>query len=130
MADAKKPCVLIVEDEYPILKGVAAKFAIEGFEVLSAQDGKDGLHLALTKHPDMILMDYRMPVMDGFEALARLRGDRWGKDAKVIMWTNSFGLETKARAQQFKVLDFIVKSDMEYRDVIARVRQLLSAAAA
>lgn len=120
---AKK--ILIVEDEPPILNGIADKFTFEGFTSIKAKDGKEGLKLALEQHPDLILLDYRMPNTDGFVLLEKLRDDEWGKNARVIMWSNSHGADTVNRAKQLGVLDFLIKSDWEYKDVVRRAREAL-----
>lgn len=127
MNDSKGQKILIVEDEGPILKGITLKFLLEGFVVISADDGETGLEKALNEHPDMILLDYRMPNMDGFDVLLRLRNDAWGKTAKVIMWSNSHSNEIKDRASSLGVLDFLVKSEWEYKDIVRKVREKLAA---
>ncbi len=123
--DTQKKKILIVEDETPILNGIADKFEFEGFIALRAHNGKEGLEQALKEHPDLILLDYRMPNFDGFYLLENLRKDEWGKTANAIMWSNSHSTGTVERAKNFTVADFLVKSDWEYRDVVKRVREIL-----
>lgn len=117
--------ILIIEDDLPILKGIADKFELEGFSVISAKDGEEGLSYALKERPDLIILDYRMPKMDGFAMLEKLRADEWGKTALVIMWSNSYSSDTKNRAKALGAIDFLVKSDWEYKDVVRKVRQVL-----
>ena len=59
-----------------------------GYLVESAYNGEEGLQKALQEHPDIILLDIRMPKMDGITMLSQLRKDAWGEDAKVIILTN------------------------------------------
>jgi two-component system alkaline phosphatase synthesis response regulator PhoP len=80
--------VLIIEDEIAFLKLMGDQLTKDGYEVIKADDGKKGLDTALSKHPDLILLDLRLPVMDGLTVLAELRKDAWGKGAKVIVLTN------------------------------------------
>lgn len=117
--------VLIVEDELPILNGISDKFTYEGFSVLKAKDGQDGLDKALKDHPDLILLDNLMPNTDGFYLLENLRKDEWGKNARVIMWSNSHDARTQYRAKKLGTLYFMVKSDWEYKDVVRKVREIL-----
>lgn len=117
--------VLIVEDEAPILNGISDKFTHEGFLALKAKDGQEGLDMALKNHPDMILLDNLMPNTDGFYLLENLRKDEWGKNALVIMWSNSHDAGTSERAKELKVVDFMVKSEWEYRDVVKKVKEAL-----
>lgn len=117
--------VLIIEDELSILNGISDKFEHEGFLVTKAVNGKDGLEKALADHPDFIIVDNLMPNTDGFYFLENIRKDEWGKDALVVMWSNSHDSTTMARAKKIGILDFMIKSDWEYRDVVKKVREYL-----
>ena len=123
--DTEQKKILIIEDEISILNGISDKFTYEGFLVFKAKDGQDGLDKALKEHPDFILVDNLMPNTDGFYFLENLRKDEWGKNAKVIMWSNSHDSTTIARAKKIGILDFMIKSEWEYRDVVKKVREIL-----
>lgn len=125
--DTSQQKVLIIEDEVSILNGISDKFALEGFFVIKAVNGKDGLDKALKDHPDFIIVDNLMPNTDGFYFLENLRKDKWGKNALVIMWSNSHDSNTIDRAKKIGILDFMVKSEWEYRDVVKKVREYLDA---
>ena len=117
--------VLIVEDERSILNGISDKFTHEGFLVFKATNGREGLDSAFKDHPDFILLDNLMPDTDGFYFLENLRKDEWGKNARVIMWSNSHDSTTIARAKNIGILDFMIKSEWEYRDVVKKVRDII-----
>jgi len=117
--------ILIVDDEAPILNGISDKFTHEGFAVVKAIDGQDGLDKALLEHPDFILLDNLMPNASGFYFLENLRKDAWGKSARVIMWSNSHDSTTIAKAKELGALDFMIKSDWEYRDIVKKVNAAL-----
>jgi len=123
--DTPQRKVLIIEDELSILNGISDKFAHEGFFVIRATNGQGGLDSALKDHPDFILVDNLMPNTDGFYFLENLRKDKWGKNARVIMWSNSQDSATIARAKKIGVLDFMIKSDWEYRDIVKKVKGIL-----
>lgn len=116
--------ILIIEDEMAILNGISDKFVHDGFLTLKAIDGKDGLNKALKEHPDFILVDNLMPNFDGFYFLENLRKDNWGKTSKVIMWSNSHDSSTIDRAKKIGILDFMIKSEWEYRDIVKKVREV------
>lgn len=122
MGTAQKT-ILIIEDEISILNGISDKFTHEGFIVTKAMNGQDGLDKALKDHPDFIIVDNLMPNTDGFYFLENLRKDTWGKNALVIMWSNSHDSRTVARAKKIGILDFMIKSEWEYRDVVQKVRE-------
>jgi len=83
-----KKTILIIEDELPMLKALSDKFTLEGFEILEAKDGAEGLKVATSQKPDLIILDIFMPVMDGKVMFEKLRGDVWGKTVPVIILTN------------------------------------------
>jgi len=83
-----KKTILIIEDELPMLKALSDKFTLEGFEILEAKDGAEGLKVATSKKPDLIILDIFMPVMDGKTMFEKLRQDAWGKNVPVIILTN------------------------------------------
>ncbi len=114
--------VLIVEDEVAILNGISDKFTHEGFVVIKAINGQDGLTKALKEHPDFIVLDNLMPNTDGFYFLEHLRRDKWGKKVPVIMWSNIHDSRTIHRARKLGIIEFMVKSDWEYRDLVAKVK--------
>lgn len=93
--------------------------------MLEAKNGEEGLEVALREHPDLILLDIIMPVMDGMTMLARLREDLWGKDAKVIMLTNLSDNEKVAETIAHGTYDYLVKSDWKLEDVVKKVRERL-----
>ena len=83
-----KYTLLIVEDEGAQRKILHDYLIEKGFLVLEARDGVEGLQTAIDKHPDVILLDVRMPRMDGMTMMHKLREDSWGKNAAIIILTN------------------------------------------
>lgn len=84
MADRK---VLVVDDEIHIVHVVAIKLRNNGYEVIAADNGAEGLKLALAEKPDIIVTDYQMPVMTGIELVEQLRQNEDTKDTPVIILT-------------------------------------------
>lgn len=118
MKDKNK--ILIVEDDAALLNALRDQFTREGFEVVVAKNGEEGLEVALREHPDLILLDIVMPVMDGMTMFANLRKDAWGKNAKVTILTNLSDV-----AVAHGSYDYLVKSDWKIEDVVNRVRERL-----
>jgi DNA-binding response OmpR family regulator len=117
--------ILIIEDEIPILNILSNKLTREGFTVLTAKDGKQGLELALAKHPALILLDIILPVMDGITMLKKLHADPWGKNAQVVMLTNLGDSQSVANALELGSHDFLVKADWTIEDVVQIARDKL-----
>ena len=97
----------------------------EGFQVLKAEDGKEALALTLQEHPDLILLDLLMPVMDGVSMLKALREDAWGKTAHVIVLTNLGETEKREEVTALGVKDFLVKVDWKVEDVIQKIKETI-----
>ena len=117
---------LIVEDELPYQKLLHDQLDVNGYEVIQANDGKKGLSLANKEHPDLILLDVRMPEMDGMTMLHELRKDSYGKSVKIIVLTN---LEPNDELIK-KVIDnkpsyYLVKSDIKLTDLLDKIKELL-----
>ena len=125
MAEVKKT-ILIIEDEESLLQALKDKISRENHcNILEAKNGKEGLEMALKKHPDLILLDIIMPVMDGMTMLKKLREDKWGKDAKVIILSNLSDAEKASESLEQGVHDYLVKTDWHIDDVVKKVRGTL-----
>jgi two-component system cell cycle response regulator len=101
--------ILTVDDSKTIRLIVAKAFQPFDCMVLEADNGVVGLAVASREKPDLILLDYTMPVMDGFEVLARLRSDPDLKATPVIMLTAEAGRDTVIRIAQLGVRDYLIK---------------------
>jgi DNA-binding response OmpR family regulator len=117
--------ILIVEDESSLLKVLCDRLALEGFTVLAAKDGKEALEKAFSEHPDLILLDIVLPLVDGITVLKKIHADPWGKHAKVIMLTNLSDAQNVADALTLGSYNFLVKSDWKIEDVVKVVRDML-----
>ena len=117
--------ILIVEDEEAVREALVDTFTREGFDVLSAKNGKEGLDSALSKHPDLILLDIVMPIMDGITMAKQLRQDEWGKHVPIILLTNLSDVEHVASAVENDMYDFLVKTDWTLDSVVTTVKERL-----
>jgi DNA-binding response OmpR family regulator len=117
--------ILIVEDEQPLLKVLADKFNEENEEVITARNGQEGLASALENHPDLILLDLKMPVMGGNDMLAKLRQDAWGVDVPVIILSNLNDSTSISDSMNNKITKYFVKSDWKLEDVVQAVKEML-----
>ena len=120
--------VLIVEDEPDVLLLLENRVRGAGHEVMSASDGERGLELALEERPDLVILDWMMPKLDGIEVLERLRADGPGRDIKVLMLTARSQQKDVERAFAAGADDYIVKP-FSSRELIERIAALLTAAA-
>lgn len=118
--------ILIAEDDKVLLNLMRDQLTAEGFEVLGAVNGKDGLDLALKAHPDLILVDIMMPIMDGMEMTEKIREDAWGKNVDIIVLTNLNSDSKVAAFLEKGAYDYLLKSDWSITEVIKRVKDKLA----
>ncbi|MCX6723620.1 MAG: response regulator [Candidatus Staskawiczbacteria bacterium] len=118
--------ILIVEDDKVLLNLMRDELTSEGFEAIGAQNGKEGLDIALRAHPDLILADVVMPIMNGMEMTEKLRQDKWGKNAEIIVLTNLNNDKSVADFLEKGAYDYLVKSDWSLAEVVKRVKEKLS----
>jgi len=129
MAEYKKIKILIVEDEVLISKAYADELRDQGFLVLTAINGKDGLEMALREKPDLILLDILMPVMDGLTMMEKLRTkDLYGKKVPIILLTNLSAGEEKIMQAVTKnePAYYLLKSDWNLNQVLEKIKERLS----
>lgn len=118
--------ILVIEDELPMLKALAEKFTREGFSALEAKNGKVGLEIALKAHPDLIILDLFMPVMDGKAMMEELRRDEWGKTVPIIVLTNlNPDDKTLNEILESGPAYYFIKSKWQLGDLVAKVKQEL-----
>lgn len=117
--------ILIVEDELPLLKIMTDRFSEQNFMVLTAQNGADGLQLALREHPNLILLDINMPVMNGIAMMEKLREDAWGSTVPVMILTNINDSASISTCLKYKIAKFYMKADWKLDDVVSEVKEKL-----
>ena len=119
-----KPRLLIVEDDLDIAEMLNAYFRVQGYDVSTVNWGEDGVRSALTVHPDLVILDIRLPDIDGYEVARRLRTERRTQDIPII-----FLSEKRDRADRLKGLelgadDYITKP-FDVQELRLRVRNAL-----
>ena len=114
--------ILIIEDERPMRTALADLLTAEGYRTLAAADGERGLELALAEKPDLILLDIKMPKLDGFAVCAELR--RLAVAVPVLMLTAKGQIEDRVNGLDAGADDYLVKP-FSTEELLARVRALL-----
>jgi DNA-binding response OmpR family regulator len=103
--------VLLIEDDVAAAEMYRLRLVADGYSVVIGHDGREGLRLATDEAPDFIYLDLRLPGLDGFEVLERLRGDATTKHIPVIILTNYGEPELRERGLRLGALEFLVKAD-------------------
>ena len=118
--------LLLIEDD-PFLVGMyKEKFSIEGFNVIVAEDGLQGLSFAISQKVDMVILDILIPKLSGIDLLARLRQDEKGKDLPVIALTNLSGSSDEEKIRSYGVKEYLVKSNYTPGQVVEIIRKNLA----
>ena len=129
MNNTHKRKILLVEDDTALASVYRSRLELEGFDVCEANNGEDALSLAVSEHPDLVLLDVMMPKISGFDVLDILLNTPETTNIRVIMLTALSQPKDKERAEQLGVDDYLVKSQVVIDDVIERVRHHLGMAA-
>lgn len=117
--------IAIIEDDAAIRQLYEFKFESEGFTVKSADNGKNGLALVESFQPHLILLDLRMPVMNGDEMLMRMRSEDWGGGVRVIILTN-ISRDEAPRTLRFLSIDrYVVKAHHTPKQIVEVAKEIL-----
>ena len=114
--------ILIVEDEPNMVAGLRDNFEFEGYEVLSAYDGSEGLEKALATSPDLVLLDVMMPKMSGLDVCKQLKAKR--PSIPIIMLTARGQEIDKVVGLELGADDYVTKP-FSIRELVARVKAVL-----
>ncbi len=118
--------IVIIEDDPTINQMYRMKFEMENFTVRIADNGITGIKLVREFKPNIILLDLKMPEMDGAEALTKIRAHTWGKNIPVIVLTNVGEEEAPEIMKDLNITDYIVKANLTPRQVVAKVKAVLN----
>ncbi len=119
------PTILIVEDDLDVAEMLNAYFRVQGYDVLTVNWGEDGLRACETTIPDLIILDIRLPDLDGFEVAKRLRAERRTKEVPIIFLTEKKEREDRLHGLEIGGDDYITKP-FDVQELRLRVRNALT----
>lgn len=123
MAEPKNT-LLIVEDDVDVSDMLSAYFTVQGYKVLAAYSGEDGVKTCATQQPDLVILDIRLPDIDGFEVARRLRSNRRTQEIPVIFLTEKREREDRLKGLQLEAEDYITKP-FDIQELRLRVKNSL-----
>lgn len=131
MAEPTPPAVtvLIVDDDPVIAMMYGLGLQRAGYAVLVAKDGQAGLEMASKAHPDLILLDVRMPILDGIEVLTRLAADSTTREIPVVMLSNYSESAIVNRTLSLGAKEYLIKIGTTPAQVAAVVARWLDTSA-
>ncbi len=124
MSDSK-PRVLIVDDEPDLLSVLHFGLEVEGFDVLEASDGEQGLNIAREQTPDLIVLDLMLPRMDGYKVCRALKFDERYRRIPIFILSARSG-ETDRRLALDLGADAYITKPYDMKDLVGRIRNQLN----
>lgn len=120
---AKK--ILIVEDDKFLRELMKKKLLSEGFDVIEAIDGEEGIKKIKETLPDLVLLDLILPSMDGFEVLTRAKEDELTKKIPIIILSNLGQREEIEKGLKLGAVDYMVKAHFTPAEIIEKIKAIL-----
>jgi CheY-like chemotaxis protein len=117
--------ILLVDDNTTNLQVLFQALSTENYELLVAQSGEQAIETAAAARPDLILLDIKMPGIDGFEAFERLRAAEETSQIPIVFLTAQANVESIERAKDLGAEGYLTKP-FKFDEIIARVREILS----
>ena len=119
------PKIMLVEDDKSLREIYSIRLVAEGYNIVSAGDGEEGLAMAVNEKPDLIIADVMMPKISGFDMLDILRSEPETANIKVIMMTALSSEDQRQRGENLGADRYLVKSQVGIEDVINTVHDVL-----
>lgn len=123
MAGKKK--IIIIEDYKFLREAMVRKLVEDGFEVLEAIDGEEGLKKIKEEKPDLVLLDLVLPGIGGFDVLAKIKEDITLERLKIVILSNLGQREEIEKGMSLGAVDYLVKANFTPREISEKVKLLL-----
>ena len=120
----QKPVILVVEDDLDVAEMVNAYFNVQGYEVHTVNWGEDAVRACQSSPPDLVILDIRLPDIDGFEVAYRLRNNRKTKEIPIIFLTEKRARSDRLQGLELGADDYITKP-FDVQELRLRVRNAL-----
>lgn len=116
--------ILVVDDEPEVVKLISLKLTKEGFEVLEASNGEEALEKILSEKPDVVLLDFMMPKMSGWDVFMRLKEDAVFRDLPIIAVTAMGHFEEIIKHPALEFDGYIIKP-FDTEEIVKKIREVL-----
>jgi len=117
---------MVVEDDKFLSKAYAIKFKQSNINAILAKDGEEGLELAHSEQPSLIILDMMLPKMNGFEVLEKLKKDEMLKDIPVIAVTNLGQEADREKALNLGAKEYMIKTNFSLDEIIEKIKSYLN----
>lgn len=120
---AKK--ILIIEDDKFLRELIARKLLDEGFEIVEAVDGEEGIKMIKESGPDLVLLDLILPSIDGFEVLAQVKEDTSITPVPIIILSNLGQKEEVEKGLELGAVDYLIKAHFTPGEIVEKIKNIL-----
>ena len=117
--------VLIIEDDTFLRELISQKLSKEGYSIIEAIDGEEGVKKTKEEKPEIILLDLILPGIDGFEVLSQIKGDQTTSSIPVIILSNLGQKEDIERGLKLGPVDYLIKAHFTPGEIIEKVKTVL-----
>jgi DNA-binding response OmpR family regulator len=118
--------ILLIEDDPFLLKMYTTKFELEGFRVITADDGEKGIKTVLSEKPNIILLDLMLPKINGFDVLKRIKENEKTKNIPVILLTNLSQRDEIEKGFALGAVDYLIKAHFMPSEVVMKIKNILN----
>lgn len=117
--------ILIVEDDKFLRELMVQKLSSNGYEIVKAVDGEEGIKKAKSENPDLILLDLILPGVDGFGVLTEIKNDSQSSNIPVIILSNLGQKEDIEKGLSLGAVDFLIKAHFTPGEIIEKIKKAL-----
>jgi DNA-binding response OmpR family regulator len=117
--------ILIIEDDKFLRELISRKLTDDGFDIVEAVDGEEGVKKTKEENPDLILLDLILPGIDGFEALSRIKKEKSVASIPVIILSNLGQKEEVEKGLSLGATDYLIKAHFTPGEIIEKIRNIL-----
>jgi DNA-binding response OmpR family regulator len=123
--EEQNPTILIVDDEEDVVRPIAFRLSVQGYQVLLEPDGELGFETAVSEHPDLMVLDIMMPGIDGLALCEILKSRDDTKDIPIIMLTAKTTVGDVEKAFAARADDFVAKP-FEWPELLGKINRCLA----
>ena len=117
--------ILIIEDDKFLRELIIQKLGKEGYDIVEAAEGEEGLRKMKEEKPDLVLLDLILPGIDGFEVLRRAKADEGTSSVPVIILSNLGQRDDVEKGIELGAIDYLIKAHFTPGEIVEKIREIL-----
>jgi len=117
--------ILIIEDDKFLRELIIQKLGKEGYDIVEAAEGEEGLRKMKEEKPDLVLLDLILPGIDGFEVLRRAKADEETSSVPVIILSNLGQRDDVEKGIELGAIDYLIKAHFTPGEIVDKIKEIL-----